>query len=271
VEIFEMFGRCQFAIATLLAITPIALGCGGDVTSSSEIADASIDTAAPSTGDGGAGGDDANAGDIDTGASSSNDAGGQADADPGPPADAGPPKTYPPDPGDGTTTRITCTNKLGSGLTASFGRLDGTIVSIVPPKQHNCNGDSTHVHLQVLANGGTYDIAVNVDALFAEKDAPLLNEPWAEGWHTTGEKLDYPSMLALHSTAFGAPTIPELTQTLEAELAAVNHISVFATGYGVDGAHLVHRNGASNDGALVLHPIGAQPHYLLFNFTGQTF
>ena len=264
-----MLGRRYFAVATLIALSPIGLGCGGTASSGSgsdggsgnEGADASIDAAAPPISE---------APDASV-PPSSPDAGEPSDAAPPPPEDAGPPPTYPPDPGDGTTTRIACTNKLGSGLTTSFGRLDGTIVSIVPPKQHNCNGDSTHIHLQVLASGGTYDIAVNVDALFAEKDAPLLNEPWAEGWHTTGEKLDYPSMLSLHSTAFAAPTIAELTTTLEAELAAVNHISVFATGYGVDGAHLVHRNGASNDGALVLHPIGAQPHYLLFNFTGQTF
>jgi hypothetical protein len=51
----------------------------------------------------------------------------------------------------------------------------------------------------------------------------------------------------------------------------VNHISVFGTGYGPDGAHLIHRNGQGHDGLLVTQPLSTPAHARLFSFTTQAF
>ena len=182
-----------------------------------------------------------------------------------PPFDA----AMPPSPGDGTPMRNACTptGSLGNGLTTTHGRLDGYLVSIIPVGGgHACNGDSTHVHLQVLMSNSVYDVAVNVDSLFAERDLPLPDAAWSEGWHTN-DALDYAS-LGLHSTDFTQPaSMSALAQQIETELANVNHISVFATGYGPSGAHLVHRQSGGRDGAVVLHPLASPAHALLFSFT----
>lgn len=171
---------------------------------------------------------------------------------------------------DGPPTRNACTSNLGQALDTNYGRLDGYLVSIVPMGQHTCNGDSTHVHLQVLMNGAVYDIAVNTDVLYTKKDAPLHGAPWSEGWHTDAT-LDYTKDLGLHSATFATTTPAGVEQMLDAELAQVNHISVFATGYGPDGAHQIHRRTFSHDGALVLNPLSANAHALLFCFSNQGF
>jgi len=168
--------------------------------------------------------------------------------------------------GDGTPVRNACTNTLGQGLTKTFGRLDGTIVSIVPTTKTSCNGDTAHIHLQVLMQGGVYDVAVNVDGLMAETTHALVDGAWAEGWHSP-VKLDYPADLAEHSPAFATTN----AAALEQKLASVNHVSVFATGYGPDGAHLVHRNGGGHDGAVVLWPLSDSPDFLVFRFSNQSF
>src|SRR5438132_12017259 len=54
---------------------------------------------------------------------------------------------------DGAPRRIACTNGFGSALSTSFGRLDGYLVAIVPPGHRGCNGDQTHLHLQVESGG----------------------------------------------------------------------------------------------------------------------
>ena len=168
--------------------------------------------------------------------------------------------------GDGTAVRAACTSALGQGLTKTFGRLDGTIVSIVPTTKTSCNGDTAHIHLQVLMQGGVYDVAVNVDGLMAETTHALVDGAWAEGWHSPS-KLDYPTDLAEHSPPFATTD----ASALEQKLATVNHVSIFATGYGPDGAHLVHRNGGGRDGAVVLWPLGETPEFLVFRFANQTF
>jgi len=63
---------------------------------------------------------------------------------------------------DGPPMRVPCTTQLGSAMSTSFGRLDGILVAIVPAGANNCGGDASHVHLQIRANGATYDVAVNV-------------------------------------------------------------------------------------------------------------
>ena len=54
-------------------------------------------------------------------------------------------------------------------------------------------------------------------------------------------------------------------------MANANHVSIFATGYGPGGAHLVHRNGGGNDGAIVLDPLAPKAHLFVFHFSNQSF
>ena len=104
--------------------------------------------------------------------------GGDAGVDASPAVDAG--IDADPSVGDGTPVRTACTNSLGQGLTKTFGRLDGTIVSIVPTTMNSCNGDTAHVHLQVLMQSAVYDVAVNIDGLMAETTHALVEGAWAE-------------------------------------------------------------------------------------------
>ena len=239
---------CFAALAALTALTSAASnGCGGASTSDPAETGDSPDGGGPdgsSTSDGGTVSSDG-------GAQSSKDSGGSSTVDAAP------------DPVDGTPVRNACTNTLGNGLTSVHGRLDGTLVSIVPTTEHNCNGDSTHVHLQVLMNDSVYDIAVNTDGLEYDLPHAMVDGAWAEGWHP-GDKLDYPSMLGVHFSSFKTTN----AQAFINDLANVNHISVFATGYGPDGAHLIHREnpGESEDGAVITDPLGASPHFYVFRF-----
>lgn len=182
---------------------------------------------------------------------------------------------------DGTPVRQACTSSFGNALSASptFGRLDGYLVAIVPPGNGSaCNADSSHVHLQVRMNGGIYDVAIDVtDAMTGVDDvhtttrdrAMPVDLPWAEGWHTS--LLDDYVALGLHSTDL--PLVPktELVALLQQDLATVNHISVYATTYGADGTHLVHRNGNGKDGLIVTQPQSIPAHLRFFSFTDQAF
>lgn len=170
----------------------------------------------------------------------------------------------------------TCTNTFGSQVSAVHGRLDGLLVAIVAPGVRTCNGDSDHVHLQVLANGSVYDVAVNVrdntggDVFFLARDGAAVSFVWAEGWHPY-ERLSYPN-LGLSSGAFTAKPIAVLAQQVESELATVNHVSIFATGYGPSGVHDVHyRDGVSADGAIIARPLSGGARTLFFHFANQSF
>src|SRR5512142_2781857 len=44
--------------------------------------------------------------------------------------------------GDGTPVRLPCTSALGSALGGSYGRLDGRLVALVPPRTSGCPSDS---------------------------------------------------------------------------------------------------------------------------------
>jgi hypothetical protein len=176
---------------------------------------------------------------------------------------------------DGVPSRQACTSNFGSALDTQFGRLDGFLVAIVPPGHRGCNGDSSHLHLQVSVQGSVYDVAVNIgstpgDVETLERDLPLPDGAWSEGWHP-GLHLDYPQ-LGLRSTDFTPTSSPAaLAQHLSDELASVNHISVFATGYGPDGIHDVHYKGSGHDGAIAIRPLSSPAHLLLFHFSDQTF
>ncbi|MBV8758219.1 MAG: hypothetical protein JO257_13110 [Deltaproteobacteria bacterium] len=176
---------------------------------------------------------------------------------------------------DGTPTRQPCTGRFGTALTSVYGRLDGYLVAIVQPGSgSSCNGDSDHVHLQVKMNGAIYDVAINVgssgnvdDVRTLTKDIPLPQ--WSEGWHP-GAIEDYVS-LGVHSTDMTQEPRAQIASEITADLASVNHISVFGTGYGPDGAHLIHRNGGGHDGMIVMNPLSSPAHVRMFSFTNQAF
>ena len=189
-------------------------------------------------------------------------------------ADAAPPGPDAAPQGDGTPTRVACTNNLGNALTTQHGRLDGYLVAIVPVGHNGCNGDSSHVHLQVKANSMTYDVAVNVsdpqDVDYLAADEALPDGPWSEGWHPgQAALLDYPT-LGHHAADFTPTPQATLEADINTELASANHVSIFMTGYGPDGGHLVHRQGGGRDGAIVIDPLGA-PRLLMFHFSTQSF
>ncbi|HET9625670.1 MAG TPA: lamin tail domain-containing protein [Kofleriaceae bacterium] len=180
--------------------------------------------------------------------------------------------------GDGTATRLPCTGSFGSAMSATFGRLDGFLVSIVNINgSATCRGDNNHVHLQVQVNGKVEDIAVNVqsttgnpDVFFRTLNAPLSGGAWVEGWHT-GARFDYFTNLGVHSTSFTETPITQLQTQLDSLLANANHVSIFATGFDGTGGHDIHRQPTSHDGAIVINPTTGSPTYLLFRFDTQSF
>lgn len=271
-----------FRYATTLGLAALFAACGaastGDIPAddgTSHRGGATAGSGTPTSDQDAAASTPSDSGAALTDASTTHDAG----SPPPPHADSGPPgpqpdasaspDSAPPSSGDGTPTRQPCTGNFGNALTTTHGRLDGYLVSIVNVGgSSSCNGDSSHVHLQVLMKNSVYDVAVNVDTLIAERDIPIPDGVWSEGWHTS-DPLDY-AQLGLHSSDFKQPASQSaLAQQIESELANVNHISVFATGYGPTGAHLVHRNGGGNDGAIVAQPLSGQAHLMMFTFTSS--
>ncbi|MBL0221030.1 MAG: hypothetical protein IPQ07_45085 [Myxococcales bacterium] len=174
-----------------------------------------------------------------------------------------------------------CATVFGSSLTNAFGRLDGTVLAVVPPGDRSCpmpNG--THLVLQVMMGGQAYRMVTNVlsdqgppNVYTRTFDAPLAGSAWAEGWHP-GTPLDYVATLAVHSDSFTAHTMAETVAFVTDAIELDTRISVFATSSGganASGAHLVHRNAPNADGAIVIGPETASPHYLLFRFDEQAF
>jgi hypothetical protein len=184
-------------------------------------------------------------------------------------ADVVPPDAAP----DALDKAATCASTFGDALTDAFGRVDGTVLAVVPPDLQTCaRPNMTHLVLQVTMNGAAYRMVVNVqgDISTREIDAPLAGPTWAEGWHTDAP-LDYISTLGVHSTDFARTIDTVALVTDQLELGA--RVSVYATSSGgtfADGAHLVHRNAANADGAIVIDPDTA-PHYMLFKFDNQAF
>jgi hypothetical protein len=176
-------------------------------------------------------------------------------------------------PPDALDKAATCASTFGDALTDAFGRVDGTVLAIVPPDLQTCaQPNMTHLVLQVTLQGAAYRMVVNVqgDISTREVDAPLAGPAWAEGWHTDAP-LDYLSTLSVHSTEFARASDTVALVTDQLELGA--HVSIFATSTGgtyAGSAHLVHRNLTNADGAIVIAPDSA-PHYILFKFDNQSF
>ena len=177
---------------------------------------------------------------------------------------------------------VTSASGWGNGMTAAFGRIDGTLFAIATPSSTQCNqSNSTHLVLEVTMGGASYPLVVNVDdtssssgVFFYEMDHALVGVPWADGWHTdAAEKLDYVNNLGIHSTAFTAMVEADLVNAIDCELASGDQVSIYNLGWGTNGGHDIHRNtgGGGADGAIVLHANSANPHYMMFHFVNQTF
>ena len=232
-----------------LALTFVALAPVGCSSSAQTTAD--TPPVVPPDDDSGSGGGDGSPG-VDSG--------------PLPGDDGGTPKFD-----DGMPTRIACSKTFGMGLAPpNHGRLDGQLVTVLSASQRGCPNDSQHMHLQVKMSGAIYDIAVNLDGLEGETDAPLPGSPYAEGWHPMG--LDYVRDLKLHSSGLTLTTPAAIRARVEVALTNANHVSIFGYAYpGSDGAHLIHRSNGGNDGAIVINPLAAKAHVLAFRFSTDTF
>ena len=180
---------------------------------------------------------------------------------------------------DAQDKSLTCASAFGSALTNAFGRVDGTIVAVVPPNDQACAmPNMTHLVIQVQMAGAVQRLVVDVLSNqgtpvvdFLELDAPLLGGPYVEGWHP-GLMLDYPSMLGVHAAQF-APTVQaDLVANITAELALGAKVAIFGTSMNEPtSAHLIHRGSVANqDGAIVIDP-DTHPHWLLIRFDEQTF
>ncbi len=175
---------------------------------------------------------------------------------------------------DGMPIRLPCVAPTGTAMADGvYGRLDGILVAVAPPgtADRTCHPDSDHVHLQVRAGGAIYDIAINVgnDVHSQTFDRALFSPAWTDGWQP-GSFVEYTG-LGIHSTTIPLPAPGALIQALVDDLATANHISIYATGYGPDGAHLVHRNGGGRDGLVVTHPLAASAHARAFSFSNQDY
>lgn len=185
-------------------------------------------------------------------------------------------------PVDGFVPSGKCADAFGSALTAGFGRIDGTIYAVQKPSDTTCafpNAD--HVVLQVLMNSAVYRLVVNVQSdragadpkiRIATLDHALPAPAFSEGWHLPAP-LDYVTTLGAHADAtFTALTLAEATTKIVAELKVGDPVSVYGTsGAGrPESAHLIHRNAADQDGAIVVSPT-TSPKFMLFHFDNQTF
>jgi hypothetical protein len=175
-----------------------------------------------------------------------------------------------------------CASSFGDELTAPFGRLDGTVLAIVKPSDQQCvMPNSDHVIVQVIAKGKVYRMVVNVlstrgdpDVRYFAGPGPKMPGPaFAEGWHT-GVTLDYAADLGRHNADFAATPMADLVTSIDRAIELDAKISVYGASSGgsyAHSAHKVHRNGNSQDGAMVLAPDSETPRYLLFHFAQQVF
>jgi hypothetical protein len=175
-----------------------------------------------------------------------------------------------------------CASTFGSALTASFGRVDGTVLAIVPPGDMRCAQiNSDHLVVQVSVNGAAYRMVVNVLSTGTDPnirirtlDAPLPAPAFAEGWHPS-LSLDYATDLSVHSDpTWTGHSLADATTLITDAITLGTPISIYATSTGgthADSTHLIHRHAAHDDGAIVIDPTSATPHWLLFSFADQTF
>ncbi len=260
----EPFASSKLHRALLISAFASALvfaACGGTT------ADAGDGSAASGSGDDGGGGASSDAGTTsdDSGASTGGDSGGGG----GGTSDAG---------SAGRNSSCTPLSKQnGTAVSTSYGRLDGTLVYVVGQgASPACNGDDSHIHLQVEVSGDVYDVAVDIgkssDEVGVDKQSiDIPGGVWSEGWHDA-DSLGYKSV-GVHSPSLLLAKPSAVAAQLEGLLAATTHVSIFCTGYDQhNGCHDVHyQNGTSTDGAIVLDPSTANASVVFLRFSGDNF
>ena len=171
------------------------------------------------------------------------------------------------------------TDQTGMAVNTPYGRLDGTLVYVLPVGGSSaCNGDDSHVHLQIEVAGSVYDVAVDIGSSganngvgYEQQTIAVPGGAWSEGWHGTDD-LSYKT-LGLSSTSFMTMTPQQMGDEVVALLVNTSKISIFCTGYdpGFNGCHDVHYKNGTQDGAIFLDPTAAMSPVLYFRFTNQTF
>jgi hypothetical protein len=168
-------------------------------------------------------------------------------------------------------------SETGTAVSTDYGRLDGTLVYVVDVgKDPQCNGDDSHVHLQIQVSGSIYDVAVDIGTApndevgILQQTMALPGGAWQEGWHATAA-LSYTS-LGLMSASFLTTSPDPLAAQVEGLLASTTQISIFCKGYKQgNGCHDVHYENGYDDGAIFLDPSSAMSPVLFFRFTDQSF
>ena len=173
-----------------------------------------------------------------------------------------------------------CTDTFGSGLTKAFGRLDGTGLAVVRPVDTHCpRPNGGHVILEVVAEGAAYRLVINVESDRGQADKRvglalvphgLLAPAYGEGWHPS-LGVDYATDLKAHGGDFVPYDKDKLAEAIADALTIGAPVSVYATSSGGDRAHKIHKNTLSQDGAVVVDPLGALPTWMLFRFQNQDF
>ncbi len=184
-------------------------------------------------------------------------------------------------PADGTPAKaVGCATTFGTALTASFGRIDGTVLAVIPPSFQGCaQPNMTHTVVQLVVGGAAYRMVVNVlstsnepRVYLGEADAPLAGGAFAEGWHP-GFALDYTATLGVAKSSFTLADQATAAARVYDSIELGQPLSVFATSGGppqADSAHDIHFYKPNQDGAIVLSPETA-PHYLLTAFDDSSF
>ena len=113
-------------------------------------------------------------------------------------------------------------------------------------------------------------LGVDPKVRYVAVDKPMPAPAWSEGWHS-GVALDYAATLDVHVASFSALAKDDLVKALTDAIPVGAKVSVYSTTSGGASAHKVHRNGASDVGAIVLGPDTATPRFLLLRFDQQTF
>jgi hypothetical protein len=170
-----------------------------------------------------------------------------------------------------------CVGTFGNDLVDGFFRFDATVIAIVPPGSSCPRPNNDHIILEIRMNGDAYRMVAAVESSFgnpdmaiAERDAPLVGPPWQEGAHS-GISFDYVNDLGLHRLDFLPTPKDEMIDRLTFPIDVGARVSVFAhVEQADDSAHLVHRNGSGQDGAIVIHP-DTTPRYLALRFDNQLF
>jgi hypothetical protein len=181
---------------------------------------------------------------------------------------------------DGVVAASKCATTFGTEMSAAFGRIDGTLHAIVRPQDKQCSmPNSTHIALDVEMNGALYRLLARVYddqtpggmMFYAEKDASLPAPAFSPGWHA-GATLGYVSNLGVHVADFKETPQAPLIQDVLCAVTLGDPIAIYATGYGPDGGHDVHKTtGNAADGAIVVRPDQPTSRFLLFHFVNQTF